>query len=112
MAGCDTLRHVSVEPGAQSLEMQISVEASELLLDHEHAVGAPAPCQRPGLSRQRMVVARARAGLRDAFRHARDEARRAVFKWLIWYNRERLHRSIAYMSPMEFEEFWDNQEAA
>jgi putative transposase len=42
----------------------------------------------------------------------KDEARRAVFEWLIWYNVERLHSSIDYMSPMEFEESWDNQEAA
>lgn len=42
----------------------------------------------------------------------RDEARQAVFEWLIWYNAERLHSSIGYMSPMEFEESWDNQEAA
>lgn len=42
----------------------------------------------------------------------REEARRAVFEWIIWYNAERLHSSISYMSPMEFEEFWNNQEAA
>jgi putative transposase len=42
----------------------------------------------------------------------RDEARKAVFEWPIWYNGERLHSSIAYMSPMEFEESLDNQEAA
>jgi transposase InsO family protein len=42
----------------------------------------------------------------------KDEARRAVFEWLIWYNNERLLSSIDYMSPMEFEESWDNQEAA
>jgi putative transposase len=42
----------------------------------------------------------------------KDEARKAVFEWLIWYNNERLHSSIDYMSPMEFEESWDHQEAA
>ena len=42
----------------------------------------------------------------------KNEARRAVFEWLVWYNSERLHSSIDYMSPMEFEESWDNQEAA
>jgi putative transposase len=42
----------------------------------------------------------------------REEARRAVFEWITWYNGERLHSSIEYMSPMEFEESWDNQEAA
>jgi putative transposase len=42
----------------------------------------------------------------------REEARQAVFEWLVWYNKERLPSSIAYMSPMEFGESWDNQEAA
>lgn len=42
----------------------------------------------------------------------REEARSAVFEWIIWYNGERLHSSISYMSPIEFEEFWINQEAA
>jgi putative transposase len=42
----------------------------------------------------------------------KKEARQAVFEWLVWYNHERLHSSIDYMSPMEFEEFWNNQEAA
>jgi putative transposase len=42
----------------------------------------------------------------------REEARRAVFEWLIWYNGERLHSSIDYMSPIKFEESWDNQIAA
>jgi putative transposase len=42
----------------------------------------------------------------------REEARKAVFEWIIWYNSERLHSSIDYMSPMEFEVFWINQEAA
>jgi transposase InsO family protein len=42
----------------------------------------------------------------------REEAREAVFEWLIWHNGERLHSSIGYMSPIEFEEPRDNQEAA
>lgn len=41
-----------------------------------------------------------------------EEARRVVFEWIIWYNSERLHSSIGYMSPMEFEESLTHQEAA
>ena len=32
------------------------------------------------------------------------EARAAVFDWVIWYNRKRLHSSLAYITPEEFEE--------
>jgi transposase InsO family protein len=42
----------------------------------------------------------------------KQEARLAVFEWITWYNNERLHSSLDYMSPREFEEFWHNQQAA
>jgi putative transposase len=42
----------------------------------------------------------------------KDEARHLVFEWIIWYNNERLHSSIDYLSPVEFEESWTRQEAA
>jgi transposase InsO family protein len=42
----------------------------------------------------------------------KEEARLALFEWMTWYNNERLHSSLDYMSPREFEEFWHNQQAA
>lgn len=35
-------------------------------------------------------------------RHARDE----TIAWLLWYNRSRLHSTLAYVSPMRFEQNW------
>ncbi|MEB0060173.1 IS3 family transposase, partial [Variovorax sp. LG9.2] len=26
--------------------------------------------------------------------------------WLLWYNRDRLHSTLAYVSPMQFEQDW------
>jgi putative transposase len=34
----------------------------------------------------------------------REEARTAIFDWIQWYNRKRLHSSIDYVSPMQFEQ--------
>jgi putative transposase len=48
----------------------------------------------------------------DAHFVTRHEARLAVFEWISWYNNERLHSSLDYMSPREFEEFWRSQQAA
>lgn len=39
----------------------------------------------------------------DAHFRTREEARKAIFEWIIWYNTERLHSSLDYMSPEEFE---------
>ncbi len=33
----------------------------------------------------------------------RAEARRAIFKWINWYNRHRLHSTLGYISPQEWE---------
>jgi transposase InsO family protein len=35
-------------------------------------------------------------------RQAMDE----VIAWILWYNRTRLHSTLAYVSPMQFEENW------
>ena len=35
-------------------------------------------------------------------RQAMDE----VVAWMLWYNRARLHSTLAYVSPMRFEENW------
>jgi hypothetical protein len=35
-------------------------------------------------------------------RQAKDE----VVAWMLWYNRSRLHSTLAYVSPMRFEENW------
>jgi transposase InsO family protein len=47
----------------------------------------------------------------DDYFVTKHEARLAVFEWITWYNNERLHSSLDYMSPREFEELWHNQRA-
>ena len=29
-----------------------------------------------------------------------------LYRWLLWYNKARLHSMLAYVSPMEFEQTW------
>lgn len=37
--------------------------------------------------------------------HTHEEARRAVFDYVeVWYNRQRLHSSLSYRSPLEYED--------
>ena len=42
----------------------------------------------------------------------KEEARLAIFEWINWYNNERLHSSLHYMSPREYEESWQDHTAA
>ena len=35
-------------------------------------------------------------------RHAKDE----TFAWLLWYNQSRLHSTLNYVSPIQFEKHW------
>jgi len=40
------------------------------------------------------------------------EARQAVFEWLVWHNTERLHSSLGYLPPVEFEASWSERQSA
>lgn len=42
----------------------------------------------------------------------KQEARLAIFEWIMWYNNERLHSSLDYVSPREYEESWKHRQAA
>jgi transposase InsO family protein len=48
----------------------------------------------------------------DAHFTTKQEARLAIFEWIMWYNNERLHSSLDYVSPKEYEESWQYQQAA
>jgi len=34
------------------------------------------------------------------------QAKDAVLDWLLWYNRKRMHSTLKYVSPVEFEHGW------
>lgn len=37
------------------------------------------------------------------YRFATPDARRAVFTWISWYNRTRLHSTLGYLAPSDWE---------
>jgi transposase InsO family protein len=37
------------------------------------------------------------------------QAKDAVLAWILWYNRQRMHSTLNYLSPVEFESHWENQ---
>ena len=40
----------------------------------------------------------------ETIRQAKDE----TIAWLLWYNRTRLHSTLSYVSPIEFEQDWND----
>ncbi len=48
----------------------------------------------------------------DAHFTTKREARLAIFEWIVWYSNNRLHSSLDYIAPREYEESWRNQQAA
>jgi putative transposase len=39
-------------------------------------------------------------------------AKDAVINWILWCNQERMHSTIGYQSPVEFEQAWQLQREA
>ena len=39
-------------------------------------------------------------------------AKDAVIRWILWYNQKRMHSTIGYQSPVEFEQAWQLQREA
>ena len=43
----------------------------------------------------------------ETIREAKDE----VIAWLLWYNRTRMHSTLNYISPLQFEQNWTEARA-
>jgi putative transposase len=53
--------------------------------------------------------------LKDEWLHGRHfatirEAKDAVLEWLRWYNRNRMHSTLDYSSPIEYEQRWSEEQ--
>lgn len=35
-----------------------------------------------------------------------EQARQAIMNWMVFYNYRRLHSSLGYLSPMQYEQRW------
>jgi transposase InsO family protein len=66
------------------------------MIDLRHPLSVLA-CRMPWQEVERLHGQRFKARLQ-----ARDEA----VAWLLWYNSARLHSTLAYVSPMQFEKIW------
>jgi len=55
-----------------------------------------------------LKVERIHGKLLETRRQAKDE----VIDWLLFYNRRRMHSTLGYVSPMDFEEIWHCQRKA
>lgn len=44
----------------------------------------------------------------ETIRQAKDE----TLDWLLWYNRIRMHSTLKYTSPMQFEQLWQASKEA
>ena len=51
-----------------------------------------------------------REAVDDEYFATRAEARTAVFEWLTWYNTDRLHSSVGYRPPVEYEQHLNQQQ--
>lgn len=47
-----------------------------------------------------------RSGLHGQRFVTRRQAKDEVIAWLLWYNQTRLHSTLAYVSPVRFEQDW------
>ena len=44
----------------------------------------------------------------ETIREAKDE----TMSWLLWYNQTRMHSTLSYLSPVQFEQQWDGSTEA
>ena len=82
-----------------------SVDYQQLLLQHGGVLSysRPANCWDNAVVESFFASLKTELRLRRARWRTRAEARAAIVEYLRWYNEERLHSSIDYYSPMQYE---------
>jgi transposase InsO family protein len=65
------------------------------------SLGLSPPISRAGIDQNNLLRLHTARSL-SSVRAAKD----AVIDWILWYDRKRMHSTIGYQSPVEFEQTW------
>ena len=73
---------------------------------HAHRVRRASDAQRRHLSDEALFGSLKVKRLHGQRFVTRRDAEDEVIAWLLWYNQARRHSTLAYLSPMQFEQTW------
>ena len=111
------MRERALRRGQRSYVFELVAYPARDVIGRDHLVDGDRSLASLGLAHlQRAVhrpgrdldVERVHAQRFDTIRQAKDE----VLDWLLWYNQTRMHSTLGYVSPMQFEQDWYRSTAA